>query len=166
VTGGDGRAVRSERHPVARLGGTLARMPRYVRLARALLRDPHLSKARKAAIAAGVAYLLSPVDLIPGFIPVAGQLDDLAVALYGLRTGLRGLPPGAAARHLASVGLSPTALDADIDNVRSGAGWTAGVVAATTRNVIGGSARAIGTTAGLIGGAIARRRKAHGKRRG
>src|SRR5262245_61553218 len=101
---------REDRHPIARLGGTLTRMPRYVRLARALLRDPNLSMTRKAAIAAGIAYLLSPVDLIPGFIPVVGQLDDLAVALHGLRTGLHGLPPDAAGRHVAAVGLSATAL--------------------------------------------------------
>jgi uncharacterized membrane protein YkvA (DUF1232 family) len=156
----DGRRAGSgdDRHPVARLGGTLARMPRYVRLARALLRDPNLSRARKAAIAAGVAYLLSPVDLIPGFIPVAGQLDDLAVALYGLRTGLRGLPPGAAARHLAAVGLSPTALDGDLENVRIGTGWTVGVVAGATKGVLGLSTRAAGAAAGLVGGALARRR--------
>src|SRR5262245_44243996 len=149
---------RDDRHPIARLGGTLTRMPSYLRLARALMRDPSLSKARKAAIAAGIAYLLSPVDLVPGFIPVVGQLDDLAVALHALRTGLRGLPPSAAAGHLAAVGLSTTALDADIANVRAAAAWTAGVIAGATQKVIGTSTRLVGVGAGLVGATIARRR--------
>lgn len=37
----------------------------------------------KAVVALGVLYLLSPIDLIPDFIPVLGQLDDL-VLLAGL----------------------------------------------------------------------------------
>ena len=88
---------------------------------------------------------------------MAGQLDDLAVALYALRTGLRGLPPPAATRHLASVGLSATALDSDLDNVRAGAGWTAAVVASSAQKLVGGSARAIGATAAVVGSAIARK---------
>src|SRR5204863_523727 len=42
--------------------------------------DPVLPKAAKIALAAAVLYLLSPVDLIPDFIPVLGYFDDLFVA--------------------------------------------------------------------------------------
>src|SRR5882757_3999913 len=112
------------RHPVVRLGGTIGRLPRYVRLAKALLGDPGVSKPRKAALAAGLAYLASPIDLVPGIIPVAGQLDDLAAVLYAIRTALRGLPPDQARRHLLEVGLAPTALASDIDTVRATTGWT------------------------------------------
>ena len=42
--------------------------------------DPVLPKAAKIALAAAVLYLVSPVDLIPDFIPVLGALDDILVA--------------------------------------------------------------------------------------
>lgn len=41
---------------------------------------------------AGLAYLISPIDLIPGFIPVLGQLDDIIVALAVLIKILKELP--------------------------------------------------------------------------
>ncbi len=55
-----------------------------------LLRDPAISRPRKLMIAALVAYLASPLDLIPDFIPVAGQLDDAILVVLALRTLLRG----------------------------------------------------------------------------
>ena len=84
-----------DRNPVARLAETLGRVPRYLVLARSLAGDPSISRWRKAALAAGIVYLASPIDLVPGIIPVAGQLDDLAAALLGLRTALAGASPAA-----------------------------------------------------------------------
>lgn len=43
------------------------------------LKDSGTPKAAKAAAALTVAYALSPVDLIPDFIPVLGYLDDLLI---------------------------------------------------------------------------------------
>jgi hypothetical protein len=71
------------------------------------------------------AYLASPIDLVPGIIPFAGQLDDAAVALLGLRFGLRGLPPDARDEHLQAVGIGEADLDDDLATVRQGAGWLA-----------------------------------------
>jgi uncharacterized membrane protein YkvA (DUF1232 family) len=97
------------------------RLPAYTRLAFALMRDKSLRVRHKAVIAGGAAYLVLPVDLIPGIIPVLGQLDDLAVALWSLRIALRGLPPEAAEEHLRRHGLSWELLDGDISRVgRSG----------------------------------------------
>lgn len=50
-----------------------------------LLRDPRVPKRQKALPAVVLAYLLSPFDLIPGFLPVIGQLDDFALLLLGLK---------------------------------------------------------------------------------
>ncbi len=47
--------------------------------ARELLRDPEVPIVAKAVIAVLVGYLALPFDLIPDFIPVVGQLDDLLV---------------------------------------------------------------------------------------
>jgi uncharacterized membrane protein YkvA (DUF1232 family) len=114
-----------DRHPAARLAETLRRLPAYLRLAKALLGDRRLSRLRKAGLGAGIAYLLSPIDLVPGIVPVLGQLDDLAAVLLALRFALRGLPGPAADAVLANAGLSRTLLARDLDNVRVTAAWTA-----------------------------------------
>jgi uncharacterized membrane protein YkvA (DUF1232 family) len=46
-----------------------------------LLRDPRVPRRAKAALAFAVPYLASPIDLIPDFIPVFGQLDDALVVI-------------------------------------------------------------------------------------
>jgi hypothetical protein len=79
-----------------------------------LLRQGELGPGQQALALAALAYTISPIDLVPGVIPVVGQLDDLAVALLGLRLLLRRMPPAAAERHLAAVGLSLAQLDADL----------------------------------------------------
>jgi uncharacterized membrane protein YkvA (DUF1232 family) len=99
------------------------RLPAYARLGWRLARDPRLSRARRTAVAAAAAYLVSPIDLVPGIIPVAGQLDDAAVALLGLRFALRGLPARDRQAHLEAVGLVAADLDHDLETVRRGAAW-------------------------------------------
>ncbi|HWI21187.1 MAG TPA: DUF1232 domain-containing protein [Baekduia sp.] len=55
-----------------------------------LLRDSRVSPARKLLLGALVLYLVMPLDLIPDFIPVVGQLDDAIVVAIALRLFLRG----------------------------------------------------------------------------
>jgi uncharacterized membrane protein YkvA (DUF1232 family) len=50
-----------------------------------LLRDPRIPRARKLPLLVAVVYLAIPVDLVPDFIPVAGQLDDAIVVVLALR---------------------------------------------------------------------------------
>jgi uncharacterized membrane protein YkvA (DUF1232 family) len=114
-----------EKHAAARLGETLTRLPSYLRLARRLLGDRRLGRFRKLGLGAGVAYLASPIDLIPGVVPVLGQLDDLAAILLAIRFALRGLPGPAADALLANVGLSRELLWRDLDNVRAASVWAA-----------------------------------------
>ena len=59
-----------------------------------LLADPRVPRGRKAALALAGLYLASPIDLIPDFIPVAGQLDDALVVLLVLRGVIRGAGEG------------------------------------------------------------------------
>lgn len=99
----------------------LRRVPAYSRLAWALVRDRRIRRRDRIVLIGGLGYLLSPIDLIPGFIPVLGQLDDLAVALWTLRRTLQSCPPEVAAAHLAARGLTLEALDDDLARVtRSG----------------------------------------------
>lgn len=99
----------------------LRRLPAYTRLAWRIVRDRRLRRGHRALVLGGVAYLMSPIDLIPGFIPLIGQMDDLAVTLWALRTALRRLPPEVAAEHLAACGLTETQLDDDLQRL-GGAG--------------------------------------------
>jgi uncharacterized membrane protein YkvA (DUF1232 family) len=64
-------------------------IPDCLVLLRRLLRDPRVTRRRKIVILALMAYLVIPVDLVPDFIPVAGQLDDVIVAALALRYALR-----------------------------------------------------------------------------
>jgi uncharacterized membrane protein YkvA (DUF1232 family) len=65
-------------------------IPDCLVLFRRLLADPRVPRIRKAALAATIAYLAMPFDLVPDFIPVAGQLDDALVVALALRGLLRG----------------------------------------------------------------------------
>jgi uncharacterized membrane protein YkvA (DUF1232 family) len=58
----------------------LRALPDVARLIRRLMADPVLPRAAKIALGAAAVYLLSPIDLIPDFIPLVGYLDDVLVA--------------------------------------------------------------------------------------
>jgi len=58
----------------------LRALPDLIRLVTRLATDPVLPRAAKIALAAAAVYLLSPIDLIPDFIPFVGYLDDLLLA--------------------------------------------------------------------------------------
>ena len=56
-------------------------------------RDPRVPWPAKAMVALTVAYALSPIDLIPDFIPVLGHLDDLLLVPLGLALAIHLVPP-------------------------------------------------------------------------
>ena len=64
-------------------------IPDCVVLVKRLLADQRVPRRRKVLLALLVGYLLMPVDLIPDFIPVAGQLDDVIVAALAIRVARR-----------------------------------------------------------------------------
>ncbi|MGK2932359.1 MAG: YkvA family protein [Solirubrobacterales bacterium] len=74
-------------------------IPDCVLLFRALLGEAAMPPWRKLILLGVVAYLIMPIDLVPDFIPVAGQLDDAIVVLLGLRTVLRGSNRALLAAH-------------------------------------------------------------------
>ena len=51
-----------------------------------LATDPRIPRRKRALLVATAAYLAMPLDLIPDFIPVAGQLDDAILVALTLRT--------------------------------------------------------------------------------
>jgi uncharacterized membrane protein YkvA (DUF1232 family) len=56
-------------------------------------RDPRVPWHAKALALAVAAYALSPIDLIPDFIPVLGYLDDLVIVPLGILLVIRLIPP-------------------------------------------------------------------------
>jgi uncharacterized membrane protein YkvA (DUF1232 family) len=56
------------------------------------VRDPRTPWYARAIAAAVVAYALSPIDLIPDFIPVIGLMDDLIVVPLGFALALKLIP--------------------------------------------------------------------------
>ena len=56
-------------------------------------RDPRVPWAAKAVAGGVAAYALSPIDLIPDFIPVLGYLDDLLIVPAGIWLAVRMIPP-------------------------------------------------------------------------
>ena len=84
-------------------------LPNLVFLFRGLLRDPRVSRGSKGWFWFALVWFLSPIDLIPEFIPVAGPLDDLIVAGLVLRHVLRRTDREVLAAHWRG---EPSTLDA------------------------------------------------------
>ena len=60
-------------------------IPDCIVLVTRLARDPRVPRRRKLLLLALVGYLAVPIDLVPDFIPIAGQLDDAIVVALVLR---------------------------------------------------------------------------------
>lgn len=58
-----------------------------------LLRHPQTPRASKIVALLVLAYALSPIDLIPDFIPILGQLDDLIILPLGIALAVKMAPP-------------------------------------------------------------------------
>jgi uncharacterized membrane protein YkvA (DUF1232 family) len=64
-------------------------------------RDPRVPWYAKAIAGLTVAYAVSPIDLIPDFIPVLGQLDDAVIVPLGLGLAIRLIPHSVMEEHRA-----------------------------------------------------------------
>jgi uncharacterized membrane protein YkvA (DUF1232 family) len=64
---------------------TIRQLPNYVRLLFGLLSDRRVAAVDKLLVAAAVAYILAPVDLIPDFIPFLGEVDDVFLLVTALQ---------------------------------------------------------------------------------
>ena len=74
-------------------------VPDCLVLFKRLIGDDRVSRGRKAVLVAVVGYLALPFDLVPDFIPVAGQLDDAILVALALRVLLRGSGHTLATEH-------------------------------------------------------------------
>jgi len=71
---------------------SLPQLWRTGRLSLRLLRDPRAPMAAKLIFGAMVVYMISPIDVVPDWIPVLGQADDLVALMAGLNLFLKACP--------------------------------------------------------------------------
>jgi uncharacterized membrane protein YkvA (DUF1232 family) len=74
-------------------------VPDCIVLVRRLLGDPRVPRRHKLLLGALVGYLALPFDLVPDFIPVAGQVDDAVIVALALRVVLRASGPELLREH-------------------------------------------------------------------
>jgi uncharacterized membrane protein YkvA (DUF1232 family) len=132
---------RSETLNTPELLALLKRIPSYTRLLYSLYRSPDVPRRQKLLLTAGLGYLVSPVDVIPGFIPVAGQLDDIIVALTILQSVVKSSPAAPVADALQSSGLTAAQIDQDLDAAKT----AAVVIARKTGRAVARTGRAAGS---------------------
>lgn len=81
----------------------LTHLPSFAKLFSRLIKDPRVSARAKLVVAAILAYVILPTDLLPDFLIGVGQLDDLAVIFGGLKVFLRFCPPEVVQEHLKAI---------------------------------------------------------------
>jgi len=143
--------------PRDRFGALVRRLPRYGRLGWTLSRHPKVTGKRRAALLAGVLYVLSPIDLVPGCIPVAGQLDDAAAVLIALSVALRSLSAEERAAALESANLAPGDIQDDLATIRACYSWMARTGFRLGRRAVGVLARGAGRVAGRVASGVGSR---------
>jgi len=67
-------------------------LPACVTTVRRLRKDNRVPRSAKVAVAVAGLWVLSPIDLIPEFLPVIGPLDDIIVVALALRFAARRVP--------------------------------------------------------------------------
>ncbi len=68
-------------------------LPDCVTTVRRLRADPRIPRRAKVVIALAGLWVISPIDLIPEFLPVIGPLDDVVVVALAFRYAARRVPP-------------------------------------------------------------------------
>ena len=90
------------------------RMPSYMKLIYKLYRDKDVPGRAKVTLSLALGYSISPIDLIPGFIPVLGQIDDVYFALKLLKKALAVCPEDISKKHMENCSVTLEAIDSDI----------------------------------------------------
>jgi uncharacterized membrane protein YkvA (DUF1232 family) len=67
-------------------------LPSCVTTARTLRKDPAVPRRSKVALLIAVVWVVSPIDLLPEFLPVIGPLDDVVAVILLLRYAARSIP--------------------------------------------------------------------------
>ena len=101
-----------------RLARLVWRLPTYARVVWGLVRDPRTPLPLKALLAAGLAYVVMPLDLIPDAIPIIGQADDLTVLLLVLDLFIANAPEDVREEQVQRAMNGTAQLDEDLARLR------------------------------------------------
>jgi uncharacterized membrane protein YkvA (DUF1232 family) len=101
-----------------RMARLVLKLPTYARMVWGILRDPRTPIGLKGMLAAALAYVVFPVDLIPDVIPILGQADDLTVLLLVLDLFIQNAPPEVRAEHSMRARNGTADLDRDLARLR------------------------------------------------
>ncbi|HET6380368.1 MAG TPA: DUF1232 domain-containing protein [candidate division Zixibacteria bacterium] len=101
-----------------RLARLIWRLPTYARVVWGLMRDPRTPVPLKALLAAGLAYVMVPLDLVPDAVPILGQADDLTVLLLVLDMFIANAPREVREEHLTRARNGTAQLDSDLQRLR------------------------------------------------
>jgi len=96
----------------------VALAPLYGRLLVELMLDKRVPASRKVLIGIAAAYVVSPIDLIPDFIPVISRLDDFAALVISLDLLLEGVPREVMIEKMYKLGIDGRELERDMASVR------------------------------------------------
>src|SRR3989337_628319 len=96
----------------------IIKLPTYARLVWGIMRDPRTPIGLKGMLAAALAYVVLPIDLIPDVIPILGQADDLTVLLLVLDLFIQNAPAEVRAEHSARARNGTADLDRDLAHLR------------------------------------------------
>ena len=84
--------VLARRLPPGLLRDVAEFLPACVTTARRLRRNPAVPRRAKVALLVAIAWVVSPIDLLPEFLPVIGPLDDVVAVVLLLRYAARAIP--------------------------------------------------------------------------
>ena len=94
------------------------RLPTYARVVWGLVRDPRTPLPLKGLLAAGLAYVVMPLDLIPDAVPIIGQADDITVLLLVLDLFIANAPEAVREEQVARALNGTAQLDQDLARLR------------------------------------------------
>ena len=63
----------------------IRQLPNFVRLLFGLMTDPRVAAIDKLLVVGAIAYIVTPIDLIPDFIPFIGEVDDVYLLVIALQ---------------------------------------------------------------------------------
>jgi uncharacterized membrane protein YkvA (DUF1232 family) len=94
------------------------RLPTYARVVWGLVRDPRTPLPLKGLLAAGLAYVVMPLDLVPDAVPIIGQADDVTVLLLVLDLFIANAPEAVREEQIARARNGTSQLDQDLARLR------------------------------------------------
>jgi uncharacterized membrane protein YkvA (DUF1232 family) len=95
-----------------------SRAPVYGRLFLELVRDGRVPWSRKVLLGLAAAYVASPIDLVPDFVPFISRIDDLAVVVLALDAFLESVPRELMIEKMYLLGIDGRELERDMEAAR------------------------------------------------